>query len=330
MMRKNYCRKCRHCQEEGHNSRTCKNNTSVHNDIGPNKFIRLFGSDISLDSPLYSAAAESMDKTITLHNNVAESIKCSSSINTSNDLVIIPPSYNEAEEVSYLSDLSPIRKRLEHNKLTGATKHMNVYCDDENIVTYSPRKRVKEHLSPITLSLSHRKKINDGSHERLKGDISPIILSNSHGKEVNYESQGRLKVKQWNGEEHQRFLLGLKMLGKGDWRGISTKYVKTRTPTQVASHAQKYFKRQNASEELKKRRKSIFDHSNHNLIMSQISCPPTPTDQLQNRCSLDKYDAFSSNSFIVPPMPIINYSTAPKSLPIIPKSSPKIHPMESV
>ncbi|KAF4362682.1 hypothetical protein G4B88_028735 [Cannabis sativa] len=257
MMRKNYGRKCRHCQEEGHNSRTCKNNTFVHNDIGPNKFIRLFGSDISLDSPLYSAAAESMDKTITLHNNVAESIKCSSSINTSNDLVIIPPSYNEAEEVSYLSDLNPIRKRLEHNKLT-------------------------EHLSPITLSLSHRKKINDGSHERLKGDISPIILSNSHGKEVNYESQGRLKVKQWNGEEHQRFLLGLKMLGKGDWRGISTKYVKTRTPTQVASHAQKYFKRQNASEELKKRRKSIFDHSNHNLLMSQISCPPTPTDQ--SRC----------------------------------------------
>ncbi|KAF4358418.1 hypothetical protein F8388_018282 [Cannabis sativa] len=258
MMRKNYCIKCRHCQEEGHNSRTCKNNTSVHNDIGPNKFIRLFGSDISLDSPLYSAAAESMDKTITLHNNVAESIKCSSSINTSNDLVIIPPSYNEAEEVSYLSDLNPIRKRLEHNKLTGATKHMNVYCDDGNIVTYSPRKRVKEHLSPITLSLSHRKKINDGSHERLKGDISPIIVSNSHGKEVNYESQGRLKVKQWNGEEHQRFLLGLKMLGKGDWRGISTKYVKTRTPTQVASHAQKYFKRQNASEELKKTQKEHF------------------------------------------------------------------------
>lgn len=54
------------------------------------------------------------------------------------------------------------------------------------------------------------------------------------------------------------FLLGLQKLGKGDWRGISRNYVKTRTPTQVASHAQKYFIRlYNVSR--RKRRSSLFD-----------------------------------------------------------------------
>mmetsp|Transcript_58706 Transcript_58706/g.187265 ORF Transcript_58706/g.187265 Transcript_58706/m.187265 type:complete len:260 (+) Transcript_58706:983-1762(+) len=39
------------------------------------------------------------------------------------------------------------------------------------------------------------------------------------------------------------FLVGLKKLGKGNWRGISRHFVPTRTPTQVASHAQKHFLR---------------------------------------------------------------------------------------
>ncbi|KAI9087663.1 hypothetical protein K1719_030533 [Acacia pycnantha] len=45
----------------------------------------------------------------------------------------------------------------------------------------------------------------------------------------------------WTEEEHKLFLLGLQKVGKGDWRGISRNYVKTRTPTQVASHAQSTF-----------------------------------------------------------------------------------------
>lgn len=58
--------------------------------------------------------------------------------------------------------------------------------------------------------------------------------------------------------------MGLKKYGKGDWRNISRNYVITRTPTQVASHAQKYFIRQ-LSGGKDKRRASIHDITTVNL-----------------------------------------------------------------
>ncbi|XP_022737666.1 transcription factor MYB1R1-like [Durio zibethinus] len=62
----------------------------------------------------------------------------------------------------------------------------------------------------------------------------------------------------WTEEEHKLFLLGLQKVGKGDWRGISRNFVKTRTPTQVASHAQKYFLRR-TNLNRRRRRSSLFD-----------------------------------------------------------------------
>ena len=55
------------------------------------------------------------------------------------------------------------------------------------------------------------------------------------------------------------FLVGLKRYGKGDWRSISRNVVVTRTPTQVASHAQKYFLRQNSVKKEIRKRSSIHD-----------------------------------------------------------------------
>lgn len=58
--------------------------------------------------------------------------------------------------------------------------------------------------------------------------------------------------------KNRLFLLGLDKYGKGDWRSISRNFVVTRTPTQVASHAQKYFIRLNSMNK-DRRRSSIHD-----------------------------------------------------------------------
>ncbi|KAL1193629.1 Transcription factor DIVARICATA [Cardamine amara subsp. amara] len=74
----------------------------------------------------------------------------------------------------------------------------------------------------------------------------------------------RKKGVPWTEEEHRQFLMGLKKYGKGDWRNIARNFVTSRTPTQVASHAQKYFIRQvNGGKD--KRRSSIHDITTVNI-----------------------------------------------------------------
>ncbi|KAI7736568.1 hypothetical protein M8C21_028047 [Ambrosia artemisiifolia] len=71
-------------------------------------------------------------------------------------------------------------------------------------------------------------------------------------------SRDRKRGVPWTEDEHKLFLQGLQKVGKGDWRGISRNFVKTRTPTQVASHAQKYFLRR-TNLNRRRRRSSLFD-----------------------------------------------------------------------
>ncbi|KAH6797234.1 Duplicated homeodomain-like superfamily protein [Perilla frutescens var. hirtella] len=91
--------------------------------------------------------------------------------------------------------------------------------------------------------------------------------------------QERRKGIPWTEEEHRLFLLGLDKFGKGDWRSISRNFVISRTPTQVASHAQKYFIRLNSMNR-DRRRSSIHDITSVNgdipspLITGQQVHPP--------------------------------------------------------
>lgn len=82
--------------------------------------------------------------------------------------------------------------------------------------------------------------------------------------------QDRKKGVPWTEEEHRRFLLGLLKYGKGDWRNISRNFVVSKTPTQVASHAQKYYQRQ-LSGAKDKRRPSIHDITTGNLLNANLN-----------------------------------------------------------
>ncbi|KAK4749004.1 hypothetical protein SAY87_026453 [Trapa incisa] len=92
--------------------------------------------------------------------------------------------------------------------------------------------------------------------------------------------QERKKGIPWTEEEHRLFLLGLDKFGKGDWRSISRNFVISRTPTQVASHAQKYFIRLNSMNR-DRRRSSIHDITSVNN--GDVAAPQPPiTGQQSN------------------------------------------------
>ncbi|XP_023007554.1 transcription factor DIVARICATA-like [Cucurbita maxima] len=96
-----------------------------------------------------------------------------------------------------------------------------------------------------------------------------VVGKRSSGRSADQE---RKKGVPWTEEEHKLFLMGLKKYGKGDWRNISRNVVVTRTPTQVASHAQKYFIRQ-LSGGKDKRRASIHDITTVNLNDTRSPSP---------------------------------------------------------
>ncbi|CAM8976980.1 unnamed protein product [Rhodiola kirilowii] len=141
-------------------------------------------------------------------------------------------------------------------------------------------------------------------------------------------NQEKKKGVPWTEAEHRQFLMGLKKYGKGDWRNIARNFVTTRTPTQVASHAQKYFIRQlNGGKD--RRRSSIHDITVVNLVdrasssldtkkASMQDQPPSVmtlqqhsdfnsmtrafyNQKVENHETLMVFDSTSGNSFIAPP-----------------------------
>ncbi|TXG50356.1 hypothetical protein EZV62_022880 [Acer yangbiense] len=113
-------------------------------------------------------------------------------------------------------------------------------------------------------------------------------------------SRERKRGVPWTEEEHKLFLLGLQKVGKGDWRGISRNFVKTRTPTQVASHAQKYFLRR-SNLNRRRRRSSLFD-----ITTDSVTAIPMEEDQDSNKTQ--------SHPLSPPPLPETNSGVSGFSL----------------
>ncbi|XP_076889217.1 transcription factor MYBS3-like [Bidens hawaiensis] len=159
-------------------------------------------------------------------------------------------------------------------------------------------------VSPSSSLSSSRVSINDLTDKSVSvGYLSDGLIA---------RAQERKKGLPWSEDEHRRFLAGLEKLGKGDWRGISRNFVTTRTPTQVASHAQKYFLRQ-ASLVKKKRRSSLFDlvrdNSMKNVLQNQqMNCTMSRTssfdeeykDHNDNNHSLIDFGSLKQENYFNP------------------------------
>ena len=81
------------------------------------------------------------------------------------------------------------------------------------------------------------------------------------------------KRMRWTDEEHQLFLEGIKQFGKGAAanRQISETFVTTKTPSQVASHAQKYYLKANAPS-------APLEDSAMNNVARQVTTTKSPID----------------------------------------------------
>ncbi|KAL4590058.1 hypothetical protein LXL04_002977 [Taraxacum kok-saghyz] len=124
-----------------------------------------------------------------------------------------------------------------------------------NLVNSSAARIPEEVKIPVISTPSCEK--NDGLRKgqwTVEEDFQLISCISKYGD----KNWRKLPKNPWTEDEHKLFLLGLQIVGKGDWRGISRNFVKTRTPTQVASHAQKYFRRQ-SNLNRRRRRSSLFD-----------------------------------------------------------------------
>ncbi|CAL0315645.1 unnamed protein product [Lupinus luteus] len=257
------------------------------------------------------------------------------------EMEILPPSPYTSNSNSYMEDNNKTKWSLEENKLF--ENALAVYDKDtadrwHKVAAMIPGKTVEDVMrqykeleadvydieaglvpvpgydsATITPPFTLDYMVNTSGCEGFKGGISGKRSS------VRTPDQERKKGVPWTEEEHKLFLLGLKKYGKGDWRNISRNFVITRTPTQVASHAQKYFIRQ-LSGGKDKRRASIHDITTVNLTETT----GTSSDDTKNSTSPQHSIMFPhhSNTNATSPIPHFQWNVQPDAGPTMPMNQP--------
>ncbi|PNY01628.1 transcription factor DIVARICATA-like protein [Trifolium pratense] len=169
-----------------------------------------------------------------------------------------------------LDDLKSIAKTLTQPGIENAlANHPEEWEQFAAYVTGKCLEEVKRHYVDL---------IDDVNH--IESGYVPLPAYNElrtvkKGTETSRTVQERRKVIHWTEAEHRLFLQGLENHGWGDWQSISRNCVVTRTPTQVASHAQKYKIRQNSKEKNKERKRSSIHDVTH-VKNDDISAPQGP------------------------------------------------------
>ncbi|KAI9391284.1 hypothetical protein POPTR_007G064600v4 [Populus trichocarpa] len=213
------------------------------------------------------------------------------------------------------SSSSPNRERvkwtLEENKLfENAIAEFDPGSPDffEKISERIPEKTLKQTEDHFLILIEDVEKIESGLTP-LPDYGTTSRGDKGKGSNSNDKPKQRKKGVPWTGEEHELFLNGLKKYGKGDWRSISRNCVVTRTPSQVASHAQKYFLRlQNSSNTEHKqwysstsrhRRRNSSSSSTTDKAAASMAAAPSPhlsvPASISNEFAATPFSHFSSD-----------------------------------
>ncbi|AES95625.1 putative transcription factor MYB-HB-like family [Medicago truncatula] len=135
-------------------------------------------------------------------------------------------------------------------------------------------------LNPNDNNSVQAESVPEGSNE------ANLVQAESVPEGSHEAKRGRRERVHWTEGEHKLFLEGIEKYGKGRWKDISKEFVVTKTPIQIASHAQKYFIHQNVKDiEKRKKRRSIHDttlNKNGTLVTLAVEQDEIPSVEQQS------------------------------------------------